>query len=145
MFTFEDTSECTYYFTWTTPHACPVSESSEQCLVRQGDRLYDLSPLSASAAKGAVAVKNSPDKILINVCAAVQSERCPDGSGACLLREGESPLSLGRFADVVPAVDAGGVAFLRYAGGDTCHEGTYSTQITFVCSKTVRLRVLERL
>eukprot|EP00045_Choanoeca_perplexa_P017875 m.269550 g.269550 ORF g.269550 m.269550 type:complete len:2501 (+) comp17662_c0_seq1:233-7735(+) len=132
-FTFEDTSECTYYLTWTTPKACPIATASAQCLVQSNGWDLDFAPLSASLEKGAVSLGNNPN-VIINVCAAVVDNACPEDAAVCSLKDG---LSWGSFLDHTFTSKSDGTIQLKYSQGDYCIHNRnvrYTTTINFKCS-----------
>jgi hypothetical protein len=83
-----------------------------------------------------VTLSNNPN-ILINVCAAVVDNVCPQGAAVCSLKDG---LSWGSFVDHTLAAKADGTIALKYTQGDYCVQNRnvrYTSTINFKCSHEV--------
>nr|XP_006818196.1 PREDICTED: cation-independent mannose-6-phosphate receptor-like [Saccoglossus kowalevskii] len=143
----DDTDECTYYFSWHTPLVC---ENYIQCsVVKYGieDLFIDLTPLItenggylAVSSLGDVPASDlkSSDTYYINLCRPlnpIAGAKCPPGSSACRVREGEAPISLGKAAEE-PYITAEDEVAIKYVHGSKCPQDEkkqLSMLITFHC------------
>ena len=82
----KETPSCEYYFTWTTPSACPVKKlTGNNCQVQNPltHDNYDLRPLANRVKDYKVAI--SANKFYsINICQKLLSHCSSASSGACL-------------------------------------------------------------
>ncbi|XP_042211767.1 cation-independent mannose-6-phosphate receptor-like isoform X2 [Homarus americanus] len=137
--------DCTYFFEWKTPLACPVSfESStsttpssigKNCTVSSSitDYVFNLNPLKNET--GYEVHNENGLHLTLNVCAKVSKEKCPmEGTAACSYMHNDN-------TSIINAGNANahlqfrpGFLFLSYTGGDQCNNTVKrSTIISFIC------------
>ncbi|XP_074663133.1 cation-independent mannose-6-phosphate receptor-like, partial [Tubulanus polymorphus] len=131
-------NNCEYYFTWSTPHACPKHKQLQQgsdCTVKNPEtgHVFDLSSLEKSS--GYTAPDGIGSTMKINICKPLVSSPCGEKSGACLIGGSGTHSNSGNVNSKLQYY--GGVLTLNYTGGDTCspdHKHPRNTIISFVCN-----------
>ncbi|KAK2889903.1 cation-independent mannose-6-phosphate receptor [Channa argus] len=135
-----ETSDCTYLFSWPTALACiPVQTTS--CSYNDGHgQSYDLSPLAMNSRNWQVEPSTADTKktFYINVCRSLVQQggswKCPSSAASCL-KVGDDYVSLGQVTSG-PTWE-GNVLKLQYTSGQACPDGNRnrSSIIRFKCDK----------
>ncbi|KAJ8009057.1 hypothetical protein DPEC_G00084890 [Dallia pectoralis] len=132
----DETTDCTYVFTWRTALACiPVKTTSCSYQDDNGNS-YDLSSLALDSRNWVVEpTTGQPERYYINVCKSLVQQggswKCPANAASCQ-KTGERYASLGETA-AAPQWDQN-VLLLKYKDGDLCPNGqNKSTIIRFKC------------
>ncbi|BFZ10294.1 hypothetical protein BsWGS_13333 [Bradybaena similaris] len=120
----DQSANCLYYFDWHTQLVCETELACE--VTTDAGYTLDLSALVKKSGKYNVLVNSGGQLqgvIYINLCRPlnpIYGTLCPAGSGACLVRTGHKPLSLGH-VDAAPVWDSTlKHVKLTYTNGDPC-------------------------
>jgi len=142
----ESDLDCTYYFIWETPAACPVHIiTGKNCVVTDPftGMSLDMSPLKA---RGPYTITDGEYKYSLGVCGAAVA--CGDDStaGACQTKPLDSsfvPTNLGVATSELHFEDS--QLTLKYTGGKACHGQSFkrTTIILFICDKRAGYGVPE--
>ncbi|XP_035801950.2 cation-independent mannose-6-phosphate receptor isoform X2 [Amphiprion ocellaris] len=126
---FAGETDCTYYFNWETAFACVKEKEDLLCRVRDGNKHYDLSPLSRYPGSGdsdnweAVDAK-SDSRYFLNVChKVIQSggaAGCPVNASICAVDKNHGAISLGSFLSSPQKTKIGNDIRLVYTDGSFC-------------------------
>jgi insulin-like growth factor 2 receptor len=130
--------QCQYQFVWPSSVACggstgPVTGSDCRVFDPARSVYYDLSGLASVVGR----VNASGYAYSLRVCGALNTTKCPPGSGACQeYQDSSRPFfakSLGAWS-AAPVLE-NGILYLKYSMGASCHGNQYnrSVVITFVC------------
>uniref|UniRef100_A0A3Q1FE05 Insulin-like growth factor 2 receptor n=1 Tax=Acanthochromis polyacanthus TaxID=80966 RepID=A0A3Q1FE05_9TELE len=129
---FAGETDCTYYFNWETSFACVKEKEDLLCRVRDGNKHYDLSPLSRFPGSGdsdnweAVDAKSakSDSRYFLNVChKVIQSggaAGCPVNASICAVDKNHGAISLGSFLSSPQKTKIGNDIRLVYTDGNFC-------------------------
>uniref|UniRef100_A0AAQ5ZQF5 Insulin-like growth factor 2 receptor n=1 Tax=Amphiprion ocellaris TaxID=80972 RepID=A0AAQ5ZQF5_AMPOC len=128
---FAGETDCTYYFNWETAFACVKEKEDLLCRVRDGNKHYDLSPLSRYPGElnsdsdnwEAVDAK-SDSRYFLNVChKVIQSggaAGCPVNASICAVDKNHGAISLGSFLSSPQKTKIGNDIRLVYTDGSFC-------------------------
>ncbi|AWP20381.1 putative cation-independent mannose-6-phosphate receptor [Scophthalmus maximus] len=144
---FAGETDCTYYFDWETAFACVKEKEDLLCRVRDGNKHYDLSPLtrypgSDVGANWEAVDANSPkpdSRFYLNVCHKVVqtggAAGCPVNASICAVDKEHGAISLGGFLSSPQKTKVGDDIRLVYTDGDFCvHKKTrIQTILTLKC------------
>uniref|UniRef100_A0A3B4X1H8 Insulin-like growth factor 2 receptor n=1 Tax=Seriola lalandi dorsalis TaxID=1841481 RepID=A0A3B4X1H8_SERLL len=119
---FAGETDCTYYFDWETAFACVKEKEDLLCRVRDGNKHYDLSPLtrypgSDVSGNWEVVDANSPkpdSRFYLNVCHKVVQ------TGGAAGYKDRGPISLGSFLSSPQKTKIGNDIRLVYTDGSFC-------------------------
>ncbi|KAF7662089.1 hypothetical protein LDENG_00246530 [Lucifuga dentata] len=130
---FTGETDCTYYFDWETAYACVKEKEDLLCRVTDGNKHYDLSPLTiypeSELSRNWEAVDaNSPKSDLrrfyLNVCHKVVLSGgaigCPEEAAICAVDKEHKAISLGSFLTAPQKTEIGNDIRLTYTDGDKC-------------------------
>ncbi|XP_039980957.1 cation-independent mannose-6-phosphate receptor isoform X2 [Xiphias gladius] len=144
---FAGETDCTYYFDWETAFACVKEKEDLLCRVRDGNKHYDLSPLTRYPGSDAtgnweVVDANSPmpdTRFYLNVCHKVMqtggAAGCPVNASICAVDKDHGAISLGSFLSSPQKTKIGNDIRLVYTDGNFCvHKKTsIQTILTLKC------------
>ncbi|KAH9498514.1 Cation-independent mannose-6-phosphate receptor [Bulinus truncatus] len=136
----EEKSDCTYVFEWPTSAVCPPHQVVD-CIVQNGDDVYDLSRLSLSSSNYEK-TDNNTQLFLINICRSLvhkKGQTCPFESAACRINLTETDTykryhNIGQVTNQTLTVEQGTLV-LRYGNGEACGNKKRSTTIVFQCAE----------
>ncbi|KAM3602400.1 uncharacterized protein V6R79_003255 [Siganus canaliculatus] len=129
---FTGETDCTYYFSWETAFACVKEKEDLLCRVRDGNKHYDLSPLTrlpGSDSRGnweAVDAQfpKSDSRFFLNVCHKVvqsgEAASCPVNASICAVDKNHNAVSLGSFLSAPQKTKVGNDIRLVYTDGGLC-------------------------
>ncbi|GLD49816.1 cation-independent mannose-6-phosphate receptor [Lates japonicus] len=142
---FAGETDCTYYFDWETAFACVKEKEDLLCRVRDGNKHYDLSPLTrypGSDGNWEAVDANSPkpdSRFYLNVCHKViqmgGAAGCPVNASICAVDKNHGAISLGSFLSSPQKTKIGNDIRLVYTDGNFCvHKKTrIRTVLTLKC------------
>ncbi|KAM3833852.1 cation-independent mannose-6-phosphate receptor [Diretmus argenteus] len=130
---FAGETDCTYYFDWQTAYACVKEKEDLLCRVTNGNKHYDLSPLtrypeSESSGNWEVVDANAPEsdmrRFYLNVCHKVVQRGaavgCPEDAAICAVDKEHKATNLGSFLSSPQWTETGSDIRLVYTDGDQC-------------------------
>ncbi|XP_040919977.1 cation-independent mannose-6-phosphate receptor isoform X2 [Toxotes jaculatrix] len=129
---FAGETDCTYYFDWETAFACVKEKEDLLCRVRDGNKHYDLSPLTRYpgadvSGNWEVVDANSPkpdSRFYLNVCHKViqrgGAAGCPVNASICAVDKDRGVISLGSFLSSPQKAKVGNDIKLVYTEGSFC-------------------------
>ncbi|XP_028253968.1 cation-independent mannose-6-phosphate receptor [Parambassis ranga] len=129
---FAGETDCTYYFNWETAFACVKEKEDLLCRVRDGNKHYDLSPLTRFPKSGAggnwEAVDDKSAKLdsryFLNVCHKIlqtqETGGCPVNASICSMDKNGNAVSLGSFLSSPQKTKTGSDIRLVYTDGSFC-------------------------
>ncbi|GAB1599449.1 cation-independent mannose-6-phosphate receptor-like [Argonauta hians] len=132
---------CSYFFEWSTPHACLDHPLQQKCSTVYNNKLFDLSSLIYTS-ENWVAMNghkyNDGALVIINVCHDIipgdKASNCPTDSSICLKTLRGNTKSLGRYQQEPVFNPVTRTLQLNYTDGDQCENGHIFTVITFFCA-----------
>ncbi|XP_024912478.1 cation-independent mannose-6-phosphate receptor isoform X2 [Cynoglossus semilaevis] len=144
---FAGETDCTYYFNWETAYACVKEKEDLLCRVTDGNKHYDLSPLtrfpeSDASENWEVVDANSPTpdaRFYLNVChKVIQSGGavgCPVNASICAVDKENRAISLGSFQSSPQKTTLGDDIRLVYSDGSFCvdKKTRFQTILTLKC------------
>ncbi|XP_044024917.1 cation-independent mannose-6-phosphate receptor isoform X2 [Siniperca chuatsi] len=143
---FAGETDCTYYFDWETAFACVKEKEDLLCRVRDGNKHYDLSPLTRypgsddSGNWEAVDARSpkSDRRFYLNVCHKVTqtggAAGCPVNASICAVDKDHGAISLGSFLSSPQKTEIGNDIRLVYTDGHFCNKKTrIQTILTLKC------------
>uniref|UniRef100_A0A4X2LI69 Cation-independent mannose-6-phosphate receptor n=1 Tax=Vombatus ursinus TaxID=29139 RepID=A0A4X2LI69_VOMUR len=138
---------CTLYFSWHTPLAC---EKEEQCSVKNGSSVIDLSPLIHRT--GGYEAYNENDDLsdttpdfYINICQAlnpIHGVSCPAGAAVCKVPVDGSPIDVGRVTGPPQLNRATNEIYVTFDSSTPCpldRNANYSSIILFHCKRGINM------
>ncbi|XP_034555992.1 cation-independent mannose-6-phosphate receptor [Notolabrus celidotus] len=152
---FAGETDCTYYFNWETALACVKEKEDLLCRVRDGNKHYDLSPLTkypGSEVNGnweAVDAKSpQPDsRYFLNVCHKVlqtgDAVGCPVNASICAMNKDNIHISLGSFLSSPQKTKIGNDIRLVYTDGDFCNDKDKKRRIQTILTLKCKTGDLE--
>lgn len=140
-------TDCTYYFNWETAFACVKEKEDLLCRVRDGNKHYDLSPLTrypgpdSSGNWEAVDAQSprSESRFYLNVCHKViqsgAAAGCPMSASICAVDKENRHFSLGSFLSSPHKAQLGNDIRLVYTEGSFCDnkKSRIQTILTLKC------------
>ncbi|XP_070706018.1 cation-independent mannose-6-phosphate receptor [Pempheris klunzingeri] len=129
---FAGETDCTYFFNWETAFACVKEKEDLLCRVRDGNKHYDLSPLTrypGSDGSGNWEVVDaqfpkSDSRFYLNVCHRVtqtgEAAGCPMNASICAVDKDHKAISLGSFLSSPQKTKIGNDIRLVYTDGNFC-------------------------
>ncbi|XP_068926465.1 cation-independent mannose-6-phosphate receptor [Petaurus breviceps papuanus] len=142
-----DKQTCTLYFSWHTPLAC---EKEEQCSVKNGSSVIDLSPLIHRT--GGYEAYNENDDLsdtkpdfYINICQAlnpIHGVSCPAGTAVCRVSVDDSPIDVGRVTGPPQLNRATNEIYITFDSSTPCpldRNANYSSIILFHCKRGINM------
>uniref|UniRef100_A0A8C6L0H5 Insulin-like growth factor 2 receptor n=6 Tax=Nothobranchius TaxID=28779 RepID=A0A8C6L0H5_NOTFU len=144
---FAGETDCTYYFNWDTAFACVKEKEDLLCRVRDGNKHYDLSPLTKypevddSVNWEVVNSKseNSDSRFYLNVCHKViqtgGAAVCPEDASICAVDKNNKSTNLGSFLSPPQKTKTGNDIRLVYTDGGFCPDkkSRIQTILTLKC------------
>ncbi|TWW69178.1 cation-independent mannose-6-phosphate receptor isoform X1 [Takifugu flavidus] len=130
---FTGETDCTYYFNWETAFACAKEKEDLLCQVRDGNKHYDLSPLTRfpgpeASGNWEVVDAQSPkseSRFYLNVCHKVvhsgAAVGCPVNASICAVDKKNNSISLGSFLSSPQKTQIGSDIRLVYSDGSFCN------------------------
>ena len=134
--TFIANEDCKYTFEWSTTHACKVEPEITQvegnCTTKNSysDYEFDINSLFKT---DSYRIEGENLEMIINSCGSVSEPSCPQNSGACIRKKGESTYkSAGKVSRDL--FHASGSLSLQFTDGEPCNNGVpANTIVTFFC------------
>ncbi|KAG7509424.1 cation-independent mannose-6-phosphate receptor [Solea senegalensis] len=144
---FTGETDCTYYFVWQTAFACVKEKEDLLCRLRDGNKHYDLSPLTRYPGTDASGNWEAVDansikpnsRIYLNVCHKVvqtggATVDCPVNASICAVDAALGSVSLGSFLSSPQKTKVGNDIRLVYTDGSFCKAKTrIQTILTLKC------------
>uniref|UniRef100_A0AAX7UFT6 MRH domain-containing protein n=1 Tax=Astatotilapia calliptera TaxID=8154 RepID=A0AAX7UFT6_ASTCA len=142
---FAGETDCTYYFNWDTAFACVKEKEDLLCRVTDGNKRYDLSPLTrypeGSENWEVVDDKSSKadSRYYLNVCHKViptgRAAGCPVDAAMCAVDKNNRTISLGSFLSSPQKTKTGNDIRLVYTDGSFCTQNKtrIKTILTLKC------------
>ncbi|XP_076612208.1 cation-independent mannose-6-phosphate receptor [Chaetodon auriga] len=143
---FTGETDCTYYFDWETAFACVKEKEDLLCRTRDGNKHYDLSPLTRFPGSDDVGNWEAVDdqspksgsRFYLNVChKVIQSggaAGCPPNASICAVDKDHKAISLGSFLSAPHKAEIGNDIRLVYTDGHFCNEKMrIKTMLTLKC------------
>ncbi|XP_043858247.1 cation-independent mannose-6-phosphate receptor isoform X1 [Dromiciops gliroides] len=141
-----DKQTCTIYFSWHTPLAC---EKEEQCSVKNGSSVIDLSPLihrtGGYEAYNENDLSDTKPDFYINICQAlnpIYGVSCPAGSAVCKIPVDGSPIDVGRVTGPPQINHATNEIYMTFDSSTPCpsdRNANYSSIILFHCKRGISM------
>uniref|UniRef100_A0A3Q4GTY1 Insulin-like growth factor 2 receptor n=1 Tax=Neolamprologus brichardi TaxID=32507 RepID=A0A3Q4GTY1_NEOBR len=141
---FAGETDCTYYFNWDTAFACVKEKEDLLCRVTDGNKRYDLSPLTRYPGDENWEVvddksSKSDSRYYLNVCHKViptgRAAGCPVDAAMCAVDKNNRTISLGSFLSSPQKTKTGNDIRLVYTDGSFCTQNKtrIKTILTLKC------------